>query len=265
MKRKALFFDVDGTLLSEITHQVPESAKRALSETRKRGNLVFINSGRGYGSLRDIEEMIEHDGCLCGCGTCVADAEGHILLQYRIPHERGIEIKKAVLRYGFDGILEATEGNYFREELSRIPKVNEFRKNQEAAGSVMDKDWNDNSYDYDKLCVMADEHSDRDGLFHFLESDMVIIDRGDDFYECVPKGYSKATAIEWALKHYGIDFEDAYVFGDSSNDLSMFEYAKHTVLMGRHDAVLEPYATFVTKTVEEDGIEYAMKELGLIR
>ena len=96
MKRKALFFDVDGTLLSEITHQVPESAKRALSETRKRGNLVFINSGRGYGFLRDIEQMIEHDGCLCGCGTCVADAEGHIHLQYRIPHERGIEIKKAV-------------------------------------------------------------------------------------------------------------------------------------------------------------------------
>ena len=120
MKRKALFFDVDGTLLSEITHQVPESAKRALSEARKRGNLVFINSGRGYGFLRDIEQMIEHDGCLCGCGTCVADAEGHILLQYRIPHERGIEIKKAVLRYGFDGILEATEGNYFREELSLV-------------------------------------------------------------------------------------------------------------------------------------------------
>lgn len=88
---------MDGTLLSEITHQVPESAKRALSEARKRGNLVFINSGRGYGFLRDIEQMIEHDGCLCGCGTCVADAEGHILLQYRIPHERGIEIKKAVL------------------------------------------------------------------------------------------------------------------------------------------------------------------------
>lgn len=109
--------------------------------------------------------------------------------------------------------------------------------------------------DYDKLCVMADEHSDRDGLFHFLEPDMVVIDRGDDFYECVPKGYSKATAIEWTLRHYGIDFEDAYVFGDSSNDLSMFEYAKHAVLMGRHDAVLEPYATFVTKTVEEDGID----------
>ena len=46
MSRKALFFDIDGTLLSEITRQVPESAKEALKEARKKGHLVFINSGR---------------------------------------------------------------------------------------------------------------------------------------------------------------------------------------------------------------------------
>ena len=44
----------------------------------------------------------------------------------------------------------------------------------------------------------------------------------------------------------------------------MFRYARNCVLMGDHSPVLEPYATFVTKTVEEDGIAYAMKELGII-
>ena len=34
--------------------------------------------------------------------------------------------------------------------------------------------------------------------------------------------------------------------------------------MGDHSALLEPYATFITKTVEDDGIAYAMKELGII-
>ena len=34
--------------------------------------------------------------------------------------------------------------------------------------------------------------------------------------------------------------------------------------MGRHDSVLDPYAEFVTKTVENDGIAYAMKHYGLI-
>jgi hydroxymethylpyrimidine pyrophosphatase-like HAD family hydrolase len=44
----------------------------------------------------------------------------------------------------------------------------------------------------------------------------------------------------------------------------MFEYAEHAIAMGRHDSVLDPYAEFVTKTVENDGIAYAMKHYGLI-
>ena len=56
----------------------------------------------------------------------------------------------------------------------------------------------------------------------------------------------------------------AYVFGDSMNDLSMFEYAEHTIAMGEHAKGLEPYTEFVTKEVEEDGIAYAMRHYGLI-
>ena len=80
----------------------------------------------------------------------------------------------------------------------------------------------------------------------------------------MPSDHSKATAIQFVLKHYGIPLESAYVFGDSTNDLSMFEYATHTILMGKHDSELEPYAEFITKTVEEDGIAFAMKRLGII-
>ena len=61
------------------------------------------------------------------------------------------------------------------------------------------------------------------------------------------RGHSKATAIDQVLKHCGISLEDAYVFGDSSNDLSMFRYASNCVLMGHHSPVLEPYASLCYK------------------
>ena len=54
------------------------------------------------------------------------------------------------------------------------------------------------------------------------------------------------------------------MFGDSTNDLPMFEHVPNAVLMGRHSPELEPYASFVTRTVEEDGIWYAMEQLGLL-
>ena len=43
-----------------------------------------------------------------------------------------------------------------------------------------------------------------------------------------------------------------------------FEYAKHGIVMGEHDPVLEPYAEYITDTVEQDGIWKAMEHLGLI-
>ena len=39
-RTKALFFDIDGTLMSEKTRRVPQSASRALEEARKKGHLA---------------------------------------------------------------------------------------------------------------------------------------------------------------------------------------------------------------------------------
>jgi len=65
-------------------------------------------------------------------------------------------------------------------------------------------------------------------------------------------------------KKFGIARENTYAFGDSSNDIPMFEFAKHTIAMGVHSKKIEPYTEFVTKTVENDGLEYAMKYYNLI-
>lgn len=261
LSKKALFFDVDGTLLSEKTRTVPESAVRAISRTRELGNLVFINSGRTYCLIGPIKEMVEADGYLCGCGIDLRLAE-KTLFSKKIGHERGIQIKRDILAYGLDGWLEASEAIFFRKETSRFPEVERVR--EAVRNHVSDYDWDMDDFDYDKLCVLADEKSDRDGFFAAIQDDFEIIDRGGQLYEIVPKGYSKATAIQTVLEYYGIPLEDAYVFGDSTNDLSMFQYAKNAVLMGAHSKELEPYATFVTKTVEEDGIAYAMEQLGLV-
>lgn len=263
MSRKALFFDVDGTLLSEITHEVPQSAVQAIRKARKKGHLVFINSGRVICHIGPIRDLVEADGYLCGCGTYIV-VEGEVLYSHRIPHERGVQLKKEILAHGFDGVLEGAESCYFRDEPSWIPEVERLRTMIAQAGNMSPWGWEEDCYEYDKCCILADESSDREGLFKVMEADMDVIDRGSDFYECVPKGHSKATAIAFVLKHYGIPLKEAYVFGDSTNDLSMFEYAENTILMGKHDKELEPYASFITKTVEEDGIAYAMEKLGLI-
>ena len=262
MSRKALFFDIDGTLLSETTRQIPESAKEALKEARRNGHVVFINSGRSYVLVEPLLEEVETDGALCGCGTCIVIG-GKEAYAGHVPYETGIKLRKAIKEFGIEAVLEGSQGCYFNEKPYRTPWMERLRRsvNQEMGGPSHCLE--DTDYEFDKFCMTADEEVEMEGFFKVIEEDITIINRGG-FYECVLKGHSKATAIQWVLDYYGIPLKDAYVFGDSMNDLSMFEFAENAVLMGKHDKGLEPYATFTTKTVEEDGIAWAMKELGII-
>lgn len=88
--RKALFFDIDGTLLSEgRDRKVPESARKALLQAREKGHLVFVNTGRTWCETKEVRHLIDADGWLCGCGTYLM-AEGEVLYDWRISPERGI-------------------------------------------------------------------------------------------------------------------------------------------------------------------------------
>ena len=46
--------------------------------------------------------------------------------------------------------------------------------------------------------------------------------------------------------------------------IHLMSTTRHTIALGAHSEVLDPYTEFVTKTVEDDGIAYAMKHYGLI-
>lgn len=260
--RKALFFDVDGTLLSEINGKIPPSAVLAVEEARKKGHLAFINSGRVFKLLEGIKEIIPMDGFLCGCGTSIIVNDKKIYSR-KISHQRGLEIKELLFQYRIEGILEGDDGCHFRKDTSPMPRLEKIRQTLGKINVVSSQPIEEDGYDFDKFCCVTDENSDMKGFIQAAE-DFEVIDRGNDFWECVPRGHSKAMAIQKVLDYFSISLEDAYVFGDSTNDLSMFIYAKNNILMGKHDKELEPYASFITKTVEEDGIFYAMKTLEIL-
>lgn len=89
------------------------------------------------------------------------------------------------------------------------------------------------------------------------------IDRGGTFREFVPIGYSKATGIQYVLDYYHLDLDAAYAIGDSNNDLPMLSYVPNSVAMGNASpASLFDQVSFVTKRASEDGIAYALEQLG---
>ena len=64
---RAAFFDADGTLLSFATHEVPESAVRALTLLRTSGVRTFLCTGRSPSLLDDVPLEL-FDACLTMSG-----------------------------------------------------------------------------------------------------------------------------------------------------------------------------------------------------
>lgn len=260
-----LFFDIDGTLISNKTGRIPQSTIDALMKAKANGHYIFVNTGRTVCALRKEVADIEFDGFLCGCGTYLI-YRGEVLLKSTIDEKRGNDIINKMYELGLDGILEGIENNYLPKKTSRFKGLENERKYFDTflPGVGREKYIEDGGFTYDKLFVYVDEQSDGQAFFDFVSEDMEIVDRGEGGYEIIQKGYSKWTACDFIMKKLEIDRAESYAFGDSTNDLAMFEYANHTIAMGNHAKELEPFAEFITKDVDEDGIAYALKHYGLI-
>ena len=69
--RKAVFFDIDGTLWDFYNH-IPESTVTAIRKLRENGNYAFICSGRARAYIQHPDLFaIGFDGVVAGCGTHV--------------------------------------------------------------------------------------------------------------------------------------------------------------------------------------------------
>ena len=271
----ALFFDVDGTLIDEVTHKIPESTQEALRKTREKGNKVFINSGRTSGMLKRIMSMVEVDGFLCGCGTELI-YEGEPIYYHKLTEEMKRSIQAASEQYGILVHLEGRNGwhSHPSEKLLRehpsYPALYEHLRHFIELEQGLDPSPYDGDYEISKFCIETDDGkesghpSDMEGFRKEFGRAFNIIDRGHGFYECVPAGHGKGAAVDRTLSYLHLTRDEAYGFGDSSNDEEMFQVVGHPVAMGQHDPILESYHPFITKRVEEDGIYYAMERLGLL-
>ena len=84
---KAVFFDIDGTLLSHKTNSVPASAVQTLEMLREKGILTFIATGRHLPELKKLRALdgLRFDGAVSLNGQYCCNNEGVI---YHCPLDR---------------------------------------------------------------------------------------------------------------------------------------------------------------------------------
>lgn len=278
MNRKAVFLDVDGTLVND-RGLVPDSARDAVQRARENGHLVFLCTGRSTSELWPEILDIGFDGVVAAAGGYV-ETGGQVLVHHHLSAEQVRHVVEFFQAHGTDYFLESNDGLYGSPGLPA-------RMREVFFGSVADEDvlaeLERGLFGFiESIKVDADPFATRINKVLFLSSALTLDEIRAEFAESfvvipatVPafgpnsgemglRGVHKASGIELITEHLGIDQADTIGIGDGYNDLEMLQHVGIGIAMGNASQQVKGVADDITLTPDEHGIRAAFTKHGLI-
>ncbi|MDO5119865.1 MAG: Cof-type HAD-IIB family hydrolase [Coriobacteriales bacterium] len=254
---KALFFDVDGTLLSHKQGIIPQSAIDAIHAAQARGVKAIIATGRDIVELDklpihdvDFDAYLTLNGNICldsdrkmFDGNPIDPGEVEVLVSIfkagRIPFVL-IGQDKRYINYVDDVVI-----NTQLQTHGTIPEVGEYH------GETIYQ------------CLAFVDASVRQRLEHMLDH-CTITSWNDTGIDIIAKTGGKDAGIQKFLDREGITRSHIMAFGDGENDRPMLEYAAIGVAMGNGVEKLKAIADYITTSVDDDGIANALRHFEII-
>lgn len=258
---KIIFFDIDGTLVSFETHQIPQSTLSAIHEIRKKGVKVWIATGRPMHFITNLD--VEYDGIISVNGAHCQTREGEVI--YSSPVDRS-DIERMIERQKETGLAVAYAGNdrailvapkgvptavteVFGLLGIEVPKLHQ--PEDALTFPVMEVIAFYKAEEGEDILTNVLQHCN-EARWH------------PDFADSVTKGTDKSTAIDKVISYYGYDITETMAFGDGGNDITMLRHAGIGVAMGNAADDVKAAADIVTTSVDEDGVANILLKLNLL-
>ena len=272
MKKKAVFLDIDGTLLLR-DGTMPESAKEALARATERGHEMVLCTGRSPSQLSPVMSLANFDGVVASAGA-YGTRQGSLLWRETLD---GSHTKQLV------DYFHENQMPYFLQTERALCSDTRSTEEIKAAFEDLGRTWDEVKALFG-LMVTSEDPGATEGVekccYFRCRKDAAVVQRElgsyfqvvDSSYkltrfcdgEIMKAGVNKATGISRYLEAAGIDREDCIAFGDGPNDIEMLEYAHTGVCMGNGTDRTKAVADLVCGRIDEDGLYNAFLGLGLI-
>ncbi|SDO33023.1 HAD family hydrolase [Alkalicoccus daliensis] len=248
MKIKAVFIDMDGTLLQK-NNEISPLTLAVIREIANRGVHVFLATGRHLDITLPYHRRLGLKTpliCLNGAGvydwfsldplqlrTIPPSKELHAALVNKKPRNMMIHTADSLYCAKED---EITEG--WTAEAKRKPHYIGDLETVEPENIL-------------KYSIRSHERIELPKGIYEKNCNFI---RWDDGFELVRKEVSKWSAIEYLLHQYGVSRQETAAFGDGPNDLEMIRNCGMGVAMGNAITPLKKAADFIAGDHEEDGL-----------
>ena len=260
-KIKALFFDIDGTLVSFKSHRIPQSTVDALEQAKKNGVEVYISTGRPkqiINNLGQIEHLI--DGYITANGArCFV--EDTLVSQHAILPSDVKKIIEAADRDNYPAIVVSESRfaiHHYTDEVYEI-----FCKGLGVDSSIFITD----------VGALGDEPILQVTPFCTVEQEALLMPTLENctsgrwhpaFTDITARGADKGKGLQAMADYLGLNIEETMAFGDGGNDISIIKKAGVGVAMGNAGEELKLVADYITTHVDEDGVKNALIKYGVI-
>lgn len=265
--KKAVFFDADGTLI-DIREGMTGQTKQALYTLLERGHRIFLCTGRGRAFVPEELSEIPFSGMVCSMGAYL-ELDGKCVFSKEIPLDAAKKSVETLRRYGLVPVLEGAEYMYYdRNEYTTEIDWYADLITEQLGERLRPITGNESCLHYSKISAKQTEGSDAERACEELEEYYDYIFHEGAFVgktvEMIVKGCSKGVGMAVLCGVLGIPKEDTVAFGDSNNDLEMFEAAGYKIAMGDASSKLKECADYITSVRQEEGIAKGLRHLGLI-
>ena len=255
---KAVFFDIDGTLVSFQTHTLPASAWDALRKLKENGVLLFIATGRAKDGLAVLEDF-PFDGYITLNGQYCFTGDGTVLYENTIRRDDLEVLLHEMEEHPAPCGFVRRDDKVFNYRDERVDEVHAITRNDAHPAGDVSAILDDPVY---QVMVFIDEQEE-ERLLGKLKN-CTSARWYPTFCDISPLGGTKVKGIDILLDHFGISLSETMAFGDGGNDRQMLEHVHTAVVMGSASDDLKALADYVTDDVDHDGIYNAFVHYGMI-
>ena len=210
---KAIFFDIDGTLLSFETHQIPQSTFEAFQQLQKNGIKIFIATGRGMDGL-DVLKNYPFDGYITLNGQyCYNQKE--IIYENTIHQDDILQLLKYLETKPFPCGFTLEHTKYFNLRDERVDAIHAITHNDDHPVADCSNIYKEHVY---QCMCFVNEQEEQELLKHMPHC--IGARWHPSFCDISPKGGTKQNGIDHFLKYYHIDLKDTMAFGDGGSEAS---------------------------------------------
>ncbi|MCK9341219.1 MAG: Cof-type HAD-IIB family hydrolase [bacterium] len=262
MAYKAVFIDVDGTLLNDDL-QIAEGTRDIIRKLNSENVLIAIVTGRSpASSLPYYEDLgIAGNPVVCYNGALII-RNGTILLEEMLQKEDCLRILTEAKDYNVN-VSFYHQYDWFSERMDDWIKQENAISNtiitQRKLSELLEDNFNPNKI----LCMGHPEEITlfEDHLNAIGYPTLNIYKSKPTYLEVVNRNTSKAQGIKTLIDIYNIKEREIIAIGDNYNDIEMLEMAGTSVVMGNAPEEVKKYATLVTDTNNREGIKKALELL----